>query len=63
MSVTRFLRLIEIPQVEGKNTMAVDLFDRSHARRVLAAFVLSFVDQGHDAVHEGRIVAFCNHRC
>ncbi|WP_210420449.1 bifunctional serine/threonine-protein kinase/formylglycine-generating enzyme family protein [Aquisphaera giovannonii] len=38
MAATRFLREIETPLVEGENTAAVDLFEPSHARRVLAAF-------------------------
>jgi formylglycine-generating enzyme required for sulfatase activity len=38
MSITRFMQCLEVPQVEGRNAMAVDLFDRDHACRVLTAF-------------------------
>jgi serine/threonine protein kinase/formylglycine-generating enzyme required for sulfatase activity len=38
MAATRFLRELEVRLVEGENSAAVDLFDRLHARRVLAAF-------------------------
>ncbi|MCI0465091.1 MAG: SUMF1/EgtB/PvdO family nonheme iron enzyme, partial [Gemmataceae bacterium] len=42
MAATRFMRDLEIPLLEGKNSAAVDLFDRLHARKVLAAFGRSF---------------------
>ncbi len=42
MAVTRFLRDLEIRLVEGRNFAAVDLFDKDHARRVLAAFGRAF---------------------
>ncbi len=42
MQITRFLRLIEVPLVEGRNSAAVDLFDTSHASKVLAAFGLAY---------------------
>ena len=42
MAVTRFLREIEIRLVEGRNSAAVDLFDRDHAKKVLAAFGRAF---------------------
>ncbi len=38
MAVTRFMRELEIPLVEGDNSYAVDLFDVRHARKVLTAF-------------------------
>jgi serine/threonine protein kinase/formylglycine-generating enzyme required for sulfatase activity len=42
MSVVRFLREVEVPLREGQNSAAVDLFDRRHARTVLAAFGRAF---------------------
>jgi formylglycine-generating enzyme required for sulfatase activity len=42
MAVTRFLRDLEIPLIEGQNSAAVDLFDPRHARKVLAAFGRAF---------------------
>jgi serine/threonine protein kinase/formylglycine-generating enzyme required for sulfatase activity len=38
MSVTRFMRELEVRLVEGANSAAVDLFSPRHARKVLAAF-------------------------
>ncbi len=38
MSAARFMQEQEVRIVEGENSMAVDLFDPRHARRVLAAF-------------------------
>jgi serine/threonine protein kinase/formylglycine-generating enzyme required for sulfatase activity len=38
MATTRFMRELEVPLVEGRNSAAVDLFDPRHARKVLAAF-------------------------
>ena len=38
MALTRFLRMLEINLSSERNMMAVDLFDREHARAVLAAF-------------------------
>ncbi len=38
MSATRFMRELEIPLSEGRNSAAVDLFDLRHARKVLRAF-------------------------
>jgi serine/threonine protein kinase/formylglycine-generating enzyme required for sulfatase activity len=35
MGITRFLRAVETPLVEGVNSAAVELFDGEHARRVL----------------------------
>ncbi len=42
MSTTRFMQALEIPQLEGVNSAAVDLFDPSHARKVLRAFGLAY---------------------
>ncbi len=42
MAATRCMRELEIPLVEGQNSAAVDLFDRDHARKVLAAFGRAF---------------------
>ncbi|WP_435018625.1 protein kinase domain-containing protein [Tundrisphaera sp. TA3] len=36
MAVTRFLHDLEVPLVEGANSAAVELFDKTHASRVLA---------------------------
>src|SRR5262249_55712991 len=36
MAVTRFMDALNLPIVQGQNFAAVDLFDPSHARRVLA---------------------------
>ena len=38
MSVTRFLRELEVPLAEGENSASVDLFDVRHARHVLREF-------------------------
>ena len=38
MAATRFMRSLEVPLLEGRNSAAVDLFDLEHARRVLACF-------------------------
>ena len=42
MAATRFMRAIEIRLLEGHNSAAVDLFDPTHARRVLASFGRAF---------------------
>jgi serine/threonine protein kinase len=42
MAVTRFLRELEVPLVEGHNFATVDLFDPKHARKVLAEFGRAF---------------------
>jgi serine/threonine protein kinase/formylglycine-generating enzyme required for sulfatase activity len=42
MSVTRFMRDLEVRLVEGANSAAVDLFSPRHARKVLAAFGYAF---------------------
>ncbi len=38
LAVSRFVRELEVPLLEGQNTALVDLFDPLHARRVLIAF-------------------------
>jgi formylglycine-generating enzyme required for sulfatase activity len=38
LAVSRFMRAVEVPLVEGRNTALVDLFDPPHARKVLAEF-------------------------
>jgi serine/threonine protein kinase/formylglycine-generating enzyme required for sulfatase activity len=47
MAITRFMRDIEIPILEGENAGAVDLFDLRHARNVL-----SMLGQAHGALPE-----------
>jgi serine/threonine protein kinase/formylglycine-generating enzyme required for sulfatase activity len=42
LAVSRFLHELEIPLLEGRNTRLVDLFDRRHARKVLAGFGRAF---------------------
>ncbi len=42
MAATRFMRAIEIRLLEGHNSAAVDLFDPTHARKVLASFGRAF---------------------
>jgi formylglycine-generating enzyme required for sulfatase activity len=42
MATTRFMRELEVPLVEGKNSAAVDLFDLRHARRVMTAYGRAF---------------------
>jgi formylglycine-generating enzyme required for sulfatase activity len=48
LAVTRFLAGLEIDLVQGHNTSVVDLFDPTHARKVLAAF-----GQAHGRLAEG----------
>jgi len=38
MAAARFMRALEVPLVDGRNTAAVDLFPELHARKVLTAF-------------------------
>ena len=38
MSLVRFMAELEVPLVDGENMMAVDLFDLSHAKKVLRLF-------------------------
>jgi serine/threonine protein kinase/formylglycine-generating enzyme required for sulfatase activity len=42
LSVSRFLRELEIRLLEGQNSALADLFDIDHARKVLAAFGRAF---------------------
>ncbi len=42
MGVTRLMQLLELTIHENQNCMAVDLFDRRHAKRVLAMFGAAF---------------------
>jgi serine/threonine protein kinase/formylglycine-generating enzyme required for sulfatase activity len=42
LAVSRFLRDLEIPLVEGQNSALTDLFDSDHARKVLAALGRAF---------------------
>lgn len=51
MSVTRFLKALEIPLVEGENSAAVDLFPEDHASRVLRAFGTAFERIPSDRQH------------
>ncbi|MFN0051746.1 MAG: protein kinase domain-containing protein, partial [Planctomycetales bacterium] len=53
MSVTRFMRELEVRLVEGENSAAVDLFGPRHARRVLGAFGRAFGCLGPDDDEEG----------
>lgn len=42
LAVSRFLRDLEVPLIEGRNVALVDLFDVDHARKVLGAFGRAF---------------------
>ena len=42
LAVSRFLRELEVPLVEGQNSALVDLFPLRHAEKVLAAFGRAF---------------------
>jgi formylglycine-generating enzyme required for sulfatase activity len=42
LALSRFMRELEVPLIEGQNTGLVDLFDPPHARRVLAEFGRAF---------------------
>jgi serine/threonine protein kinase/formylglycine-generating enzyme required for sulfatase activity len=42
MAATRFMRELEVRLVEAQNSVAVDLFDLDHARKVLVAFGRAF---------------------
>ncbi|WP_165227342.1 protein kinase domain-containing protein [Aquisphaera insulae] len=42
MAATRFMKAIEVRIVDGRNAAAADLFDASHATKVLAAFGRAF---------------------
>ena len=72
LSTTRFMQALEIPQVENQNSAVVDLFDPSHARKVLRAFGLAygrlpehdlsadeqrFLDRAvQDLAHDGKVI-------
>jgi serine/threonine protein kinase/formylglycine-generating enzyme required for sulfatase activity len=72
MMSTRFMRELEVPVVEGHNAAAVDLFDPTHARKVLTAFgraygtlphgeldpsAAAFLDRSiAELTHDGRVV-------
>jgi hypothetical protein len=42
MAATRFMAAVDVPIVQGQNFATVDLFDRLHARKVLAEFGRAF---------------------
>jgi serine/threonine protein kinase/formylglycine-generating enzyme required for sulfatase activity len=42
MQLTRLMRAIEVPLIEGANSAAVDLFDPRHAVRVLGEFGIAY---------------------
>ena len=42
MAATRLMAELEVELIQGQNTAAVDLFDRRHARKVLAAFGIAY---------------------
>jgi hypothetical protein len=42
LGITRFLRELEVPLIEGRNSAHLDLFDIRHSRRVMAAFGRSY---------------------
>lgn len=42
MAATRFMRELEVPLVEGRNSSGIDLFPVKHARKVLASFGRAF---------------------
>ncbi len=48
LAVSRFLKEIEVPLVEGHNSALVDLFDLLHARKVLAEFGRAYGRLGDD---------------
>jgi serine/threonine protein kinase/formylglycine-generating enzyme required for sulfatase activity len=50
MPLKRFMDSLELSLREGENTAALDLFDKRHARRVLAAF-----GRAYEALPEGAI--------
>jgi serine/threonine protein kinase/formylglycine-generating enzyme required for sulfatase activity len=55
LAISRFLKALEVPLIEGQNCALVDLFDPDHARKVLAAFGRAFgkLPEGvHDATQE-----------
>jgi eukaryotic-like serine/threonine-protein kinase len=42
LSVSRFLRELEVPILEGENSALVDLFEREHAKKVLGLFGVAY---------------------
>ena len=42
LALSRFMSLLEIPLMQGRNMMLVDLFDQPHARKVLTMFGRAF---------------------
>ena len=42
MQLTRLLRVLEVPLIEGSNSAAVDLFDVRHAAKVLGEFGIAY---------------------
>ena len=42
MQATRFFQQLDVPLIEDSNACAVDLFDRGHAKKVLAAFGVAY---------------------
>jgi len=42
LAVSRFMRELEVPLIDGQNVAMVDLFDLTHARRVLTALGKAF---------------------
>jgi serine/threonine protein kinase/formylglycine-generating enzyme required for sulfatase activity len=54
MGITHLMRELENPLVEGQNALAVDLFDRDHARKVLAAYGRAFGKLPHNPKEMGK---------
>jgi serine/threonine protein kinase/formylglycine-generating enzyme required for sulfatase activity/tetratricopeptide (TPR) repeat protein len=54
MPLTRFMDELSIPLREGENCAAVDLFDRTHARKVLTLFGRAF---GRLPLHDSELTA------
>lgn len=59
MGISRFLRALEIPQLEGRNCASIDLFSPTHARKVLAAFGRAFgaLPEGEPTSEQRRFLA------
>ncbi len=54
MAATRFMRAVEVSLAEGENSLAVDLFELRHAKRVLASFGRAFGTLPPDAAQTTR---------
>ena len=54
MAATRFMRAVEVRLAEGENSLAVDLFEPRHAKRVLASFGRAFGTLPPDAAQTTR---------